>query len=106
MLELEDTEDYQWPKTAFDIKTPPPHTPGTTGGMKSPALNPMTPRTQAFNRLGATLYMVNSQIHSLTLRKVYSWIYDIQRSSISVELVDFLGIREDGTYIECQRHSI
>jgi hypothetical protein len=57
MLELEDAsspEDYQWPKTAFDVKTPPPHTPGTTGGMKSPALNPMTPRTQAFNRLGGT----------------------------------------------------
>jgi hypothetical protein len=54
MLELEDAEDYKWPKTAFDIKTPVPHTPGTTGGIKSPALNPMTPRTQAFNRLGGT----------------------------------------------------
>jgi hypothetical protein len=56
ILELEDTSpvDYQWPKTAFDVKTPLPRTPGSTGAMKSPGLNPMTPRTQAFNRLGGT----------------------------------------------------
>ncbi len=53
----EDTnDDYQWPKTAFDLKTPEPRTPGTTGGIKSPNPNrvPQTPRTQAFNRLGGT----------------------------------------------------
>ena len=47
-------DDYQWPKTAFDLKTPTTRTPGSTGGIKSPPLNPMTPRTQAFNRLGGT----------------------------------------------------
>ena len=39
-------------------------------------------------------------------RKVYSWVYDIQRSNASMEPVDFLGLREDGTDIECQRHSL
>ena len=47
-------EDYHWPKTAFDIKTPVPRTPSSTGGIKSPPLNPMTPRTLAFNKLGGT----------------------------------------------------
>ena len=54
----EDTneDDYEWPKTAFDLRTPEPRTPGTTGGIKSPNPNriPQTPRTQAFNRLGGT----------------------------------------------------
>jgi hypothetical protein len=53
-LEAQAPEDYEWPKTAFDIKTPVPPTAGTTGGIKSPAFNPMTPRTQAFNKLGGT----------------------------------------------------
>lgn len=53
-LEAQAPEDYQWPKTAFDLKTPVPRTPGTTGGIKSPAFNPMTPRTLAFNKLGGT----------------------------------------------------
>lgn len=42
----------------------------------------------------------------LKSRKVYSWVYDIQRSNVFIELVNFLGIREDRTNIECQRHSI
>jgi hypothetical protein len=54
MLEDIPPEDYQWPKTAFNIKTPPPGTPRSTNAIKSPVLNPMTPRTQAFNRLGGT----------------------------------------------------
>jgi hypothetical protein len=54
MLNDQPPEDYEWPKTAFDLKTPVPRTPGTTGGIKSPALNPMTPRTLAFNKLGGT----------------------------------------------------
>jgi hypothetical protein len=54
MLEERSPEDYHWPKTAFDLRTPVPRTPGSTGGIKSPALNPMTPRTLAFNRLGGT----------------------------------------------------
>ena len=39
-------------------------------------------------------------------RKVYSWVYDIQRSNASMEVVNFLGIREDWTDIECQRNPI
>jgi hypothetical protein len=54
MLEESAAEDYQWPKTAFDLKTPVPRTPGSTVAIKSPALNPMTPRTLAFNKLGGT----------------------------------------------------
>ena len=54
MLEESSPESYHWPKTAFDLNTPVPRTPGSTGGIKSPPLNPMTPRTLAFNKLGGT----------------------------------------------------
>ena len=39
-------------------------------------------------------------------RKVYSWVYDIQRSIRFMEWVNFLGIREDRADIEYQRHSL
>ena len=46
-------QEPKTPKTAFDLATPVPRTPGSTVGIKSP-MNPMTPRTLAFNRLGGT----------------------------------------------------
>jgi len=48
----EEEERLRSPKTAFSLRSPIPRTPGTAGAIKSPALNPMTPRTMAFNRLG------------------------------------------------------